>query len=93
MCLIVILTVGTVWNPTKSKTMKRFIGIGQEFGELGQWYTLNFVAWCYMVKITLYTSRNKMPSIYVYNKAEFNYLVNEQEVITFRWFAGITFEK
>jgi len=28
----------------------------------------------------------------VYNKAEFNYLVNKQEVITFRWFAGIAFE-
>lgn len=71
--------------------MNRYIGIARERGEFGRWYTLNFIFMCRMIKITLYTKRTKFPKIYVYNKEQFDYSVNQQEIVQFKWFLGVVF--
>jgi len=71
--------------------MKRYIGIARELGEFGKWYSINILLFNKMLKITLWTPVTKRPTFYFYNKAAFDYSINEQEIIQFSWFIGLIF--
>ena len=69
--------------------MKKYFGLAREKGEFGRWYNINFLFWHWMLKVTLYTKKTKLPKLYFYKKQEFEYCVNEQEFVQFKWFVGV----
>ncbi len=68
--------------------MNKYIGIAKEVTD--PWYMINIMLYNRMIKLTLYTSRYKKPKLYYYNREEFDYCMNEQEIINLKWFFGIS---
>lgn len=72
-----------------TKITKKWYGIANQ-REHGAWYSINILFGANMVKLTLYTPRTKFARVYFYKSAEFEYCVNEGNLITFNWFFGLT---
>jgi len=64
----------------------RYIGIAKD-NTLSNHFSLCFLLWNRMIKIVRF-NRGKW-KCYYYNKTAFNFEVNEQKILTFKWFAGV----
>lgn len=69
--------------------MVRYIGIAKERGD--QWYTIDFMLYDRMLKLTLYTKRFKRPTYYWTGNGGFDYAFNTEDVSIyhFKWFFGL----
>ena len=65
--------------------MKRFVGIAKE----DNIEKISFIIFLYnrMLKIGLL---NKKLKFYFYNKTEFEFIVNEKELVELKWFFGLS---
>ena len=72
--------------------MKKYFGIAREKGEFGKWYNINFLFWHWMLKLTLCTNKTKFPKFHLYNKQEFDYSLNEQGFVEFKWIVGVVLD-
>lgn len=53
------------------------------------WYMVSILLCDRMIKLTLCTLKKKRPKYYWYNKESFDYQMNNQDMIAFKWFFGL----
>lgn len=71
--------------------MERYIGVAKGVGS--KWYVIILLFYNRMIIITQYTYKHKRPTYYYFNKEQFDFCINEQKLIPFKWFFGIMFNK
>ena len=67
--------------------MTYYIGIGKEYNSPGN--IISILLFNRMLNIAPYTIKHWYPRFYYYNKESFTYCI-KQEIISFKWFIGIT---
>jgi len=70
-----------------TEIMTKYIGIATEIND--PWYSLCILLYNKMIKIKLWTPKTKRPVYYWYNTEQFDYCINEMDIIRLGWFFGI----
>ena len=69
----------------------KYIGIAKEDSD--KWYSMTFMLYNTMLKVTLYTKVTKRPTYYYYNKSSYDYCINEAKIYKLKWFLGIVIKQ